>query len=93
MAYNLPAAREDMGNLGRALVVQPGKEDVSPEEAVQAVRELAERIGAPARMREVGVDRAAMGRMAQDAARSPHLAVNPREVQPGDLERIYEEAW
>jgi alcohol dehydrogenase class IV len=95
MAYNLPAAREDMGNLGRALAVQSSGEDqeITPEQAVTAVRELAQRIGAPARMREVGVDRAAIPRMAQDAARSPHLGVNPREVQEGDLVAIYEEAW
>jgi alcohol dehydrogenase class IV len=95
MAYNLSAAEEELGNLARALLVQSSGEgqDVPPEQAVRAVQELARRIGAPARMRDVGVDQAAIPRMAQDAARSPHLGVNPREVQRGDLVSIYKEAW
>jgi alcohol dehydrogenase class IV len=106
MAYNLPAAEENMGNLARAWHVQSSGEECAPahqdgiperracaRQAVSAVQELARRIGAPARMRDVGVDRAAIPRLAQDAARSPHLAVNPRQVEAGDLARIYEEAW
>jgi len=95
MAFNLPVASADFGNLARALSVQSsgGQESLAPEAAVSAVEELARQIGAPARMRDVGVDREAIPRMAQDAARSPHLVVNPREVEAGDVVRIYEEAW
>jgi alcohol dehydrogenase class IV len=95
MAYNLPAARAELGNLARALLVQFSREDenFTPEQAAAAVQELAQRIGAPARMRDVGVERAAIPRMAEEAGRSPHLGVNPREVQAGDLVGIYEEAW
>jgi alcohol dehydrogenase class IV len=95
MAFNLPAAAEECGNLARAMYVKLSREDadISPQQAIAAVEDLAQRIGAPARMRDVGVDRAAIPRMAEDAARSPHLAVNPRQVQPGDLVGIYEKAW
>lgn len=95
MTFNLPAAGEECGNLARAMYVKLSREDadISPQQAIAAVEELAQRIGAPARMRDVGVDRAAIPRMAEDAARSPHLAVNPRKVEAGDLVGIYEEAW
>lgn len=95
LAHNLPAAGHLMRNLSEALLVKsPGKEvQVSPEQVVEAVTELARRIGAPSRMREVGVDRTALQRMARQAAQSAHLAVNPRSVEPEDLIAIYEAAW
>lgn len=95
LAHNLRAASHLMGNLSDALLVKSeGKEvHVSPEQVVEAVKELARRIGAPSRMRDVGVDREALHRMATQAAQSAHLAVNPRAVQPEDLIAIYEAAW
>ncbi len=95
LAHNLPAATHLMGNLSEALLVKSkGKQaHVSPEQVVTAVTELARRIGAPSRMRDVGVDRAALRRMAAHAAQSAHLAVNPRSVKPEDLIAIYEAAW
>ena len=94
MRFNLPAAAAQYGNLAHAFLVQSsgGCEEVPPEAAVEAVEELARRIGAPTRMSQVGVDRAAIPRMAEDASRSAHLAVNPRQVEPGDLVAIYEAA-
>ena len=95
MAFNLPAAPAALGNLGRLLFVpsSESEEKARPEAAVIAVQELARRIGAPARMRDVGVDRGALPRMAQDALLSAHLAVNPRPVELADLVAVYEEAW
>jgi alcohol dehydrogenase class IV len=95
MAYNLPAAGDLLGNLARALSVKSGEGErsIAPEEAVNAVVELARRIGAPYCMREVGVDRTAIPRMAEDASGSPHLAVNPRAADKADLIAIYEAAW
>ena len=95
MAFNLSAAPDDFRNLAGSLTVQSSDttRKLGPDDAVSAVQELARRIGAPACMRDVGVDPAAIGRMAEDAARSAHLAVNPRPVAPGDLLAVYEAAW
>lgn len=93
MAYNLPAAPEAYANLAAALGVKvSGTEADLGEEAVQAVRDLAREIGAPQRMREVGVERSAIPRMAEEAIKSAHLAVNPRPVELSDLIAVYEEA-
>jgi len=95
MTFNLPAAAPWYGNLAHALTVKASGADAEglPEQAVGRVQELARRIGAPLRMRDVGVDRAALPRMAAEAFRSPHLAVNPRPVEKADLIAIYEAAW
>ncbi len=95
LAYNLPAAREALGNLGRLFSVQSSDRDNlgRPERAVEGVVELARRVGAPARMREVGVPREAIPQMAEDALGSAHLAVNPRAAERADLVALYEAAW
>lgn len=94
MAYNRPAAPEAFTNLAAALGVKvSGTQADLGEEAVQAVRELAHEIGAPERMREVGVERSAIPRMAQEAIKSAHIAVNPRPVELSDLIAVYQEAF
>lgn len=61
--------------------------------AVDAVRELATRVGAPRRMSEVGVEREAIPRMAEDAMPSAHIACNPRPIEKSDLIELYTMAF
>ena len=61
--------------------------------APEAVRKLAQDIGAPLRLSEVGVKSDAIPRMAQDAMKSGHLAVNPRKVTIEDVLEIYRRAF
>jgi len=61
--------------------------------AVKAVKQLAEDIEAPRRMRDVGVAEEAIPRMAEDAMNSPHIARNPRAIEREDLITICERAY
>ena len=47
----------------------------------------------PARLRDVGVDRAAFGSIAAKAAVDPLTRNNPRTVSPADIENVLELAW
>jgi len=60
--------------------------------AVDAVIELADDIGAPATLSDVGVTQESLPKMAEDAMKSGHIAVNPRDVTLEDAMRILERA-
>ena len=87
IAFNLEAAPEAFADIAEALGF--GR---SPEQALRAVQQLAAEVGAPARMRDVGVEPAAIARMVQDALPSAHVKVNPRSIEPADLTAVYEAA-
>ncbi len=44
-------------------------------------------------MRDAGVDEAAIGRMAEDAMKSPHISRDPRIVTVADIIAIYQRAY
>jgi alcohol dehydrogenase len=51
-------------------------------------------LGVPTRLRDAGVARDSLRRMAEIAAKDErHLAANPRPVTAADLERLFEQAW
>jgi alcohol dehydrogenase len=60
--------------------------------AVDAVRQLADDIGAPQTLGSVGVEKDAIPKMAEDGMKSGHLAVNPRQVSIEDVVKIFEKA-
>jgi len=95
MEFNQPAAVAEFANIAQALGVS--KEGDTPgaasEQAIAAVRELAEDTGAARRMSEVGVDKDAIGRMAEDAMKSAHISRNPRTVALADILALYECAY
>ncbi len=91
MTFNLPARPEDYRTIGRLLLCRDAAPD-APAEAVAAIRDLAADCGAPSRMRDVGVEEAAIGRMADDAMQSAHIPINPRDVTRDDVVRLYLEA-
>ena len=95
MAFNLTAAPAAYANLAAVMDVyaQEGSGEVGADSAVECVDRLANLVGAPRRMREVGVTHEAITQMAQDALGSVHLTVNPRPVTLSDLVGIYEGAW
>ena len=61
--------------------------------AVVAVEALADDVGVPRRMSEVGVVREEIARMVEDAMPSAHLKVNPREVTREDVVALYRGAY
>jgi alcohol dehydrogenase class IV len=71
-------------------------EDMTTEEAAEAAPEvvsaMAQDVGAPTSMSEVGVEADAIERMADDAMQSAHVQVNPREMSREDVIAVYEAA-
>jgi alcohol dehydrogenase class IV len=61
--------------------------------AVDAVIEISDDIGAPVTLEDVGVTKESLPKMAEDAMKSGHIAVNPRDVTKEDAMRILEKAF
>ena len=95
MEFNQPAAVAEFANIAQALGVskEGNTPDAASQQAIAAVRELAQDTGAARRMSEVGVDTAAIGRMAEDAMKSAHISRNPRAVALADILALYERAY
>lgn len=61
---------------------------------INALEELAEKVGLPKRLRDVDIPEDAIGKMASDAMIQQRLLVNnPREVTEQDAFQIYKAAW
>jgi alcohol dehydrogenase class IV len=64
------------------------------DDVPEALRELARGAGAPTRLRDVGVERTSIPRMATIAAGDErHLAANRRPMDTRDLESVFSAAW
>jgi alcohol dehydrogenase class IV len=94
LEFNLPAASGNFDHLASVLPVHELIEgDPETHPLLAAVRALAQTIGAPSSLREVGVDADDIPTMAAQAASSAHLAVNPRAVTEEDLIHLYQAAY
>ncbi len=82
--FNEPVAGEHYQKILRALE----KKGALPE----VIRTFARSLGAPTTMGELGVRAEEIEAMAQDAAKSGHLAINPRRASLEDLIAIYRAA-
>ncbi len=93
--FNRPAATGLLANIAQAMGVCKDSDtaQAASERAVAAIRQLAKDVGAPQQMREVGVEEAAIERMAQDAIESAHISRNPRPVNIDDIISLYHEAY
>lgn len=66
----------------------------SAQAGVDAIRQLAQDVGIPQRMREVGVPREAIPGMAEAAVKITRLMDNnPRKLSQEEVRQIYEAAW
>jgi alcohol dehydrogenase class IV len=90
------------GNLQKFAVVAQAMgeqlEGLSLREAAQAgvdaIRQLAQDVGIPQRMREVGVPRDAISGMAAAAIQITRLMDNnPRRLSQAEVQEVYEAAW
>ncbi|MCB1058071.1 MAG: iron-containing alcohol dehydrogenase [Acidobacteria bacterium] len=85
VAFNRPAVEAKTERL---------REIFEADDLTDALRQLLGRVGAPTRLRDAGVERTSIPRMAAIAARDQrHLAANPRVMDPGELERVFLETW
>jgi alcohol dehydrogenase len=83
--FNGPVCGERYGKILAALGGQGELPDL--------IRSFSHRLGAPLSMQELGVQKEEIPAMAQDAAKSGHLNVNPRLCTVEDLEAIYRAAF
>lgn len=87
MEYNLEHARQKYGHIAVAMGVSDA------ELAVERVRDLLDEIDIPARLRDVGVERAQFPAIVEESMPSGSLKHNPRPLDAGDVRAILEAAW
>jgi 4-hydroxybutyrate dehydrogenase len=85
LRFNAEATPDRVADVAAAL----GSEDVSGEGAAQAVIELCRQIGLPTRLGEAGVTKEMIPRLTEKAMQDGCHTCNPRECQPGDMERLF----
>ncbi|RZS81914.1 iron-containing alcohol dehydrogenase family protein [Pigmentiphaga kullae] len=89
--YNLPAAGAELAMAAAAL--SAGSE-TRPEAVARCLRALRQAVGAPSRLRDLGVAAEALPEVARHALGERGLALNPRRVAGGDeLRQLLEAAW
>jgi len=95
MAWNLIACFDTYPQVAQAMGERvaglPSRE--AAEAAVEAVRRLSHDVGIPERLRDVGVTREGIPRMAEDAMKSGNILVNPRATTYPDIVALFETAY
>jgi alcohol dehydrogenase class IV len=94
MRFNLDTVTPELAQIGRAINAAPPAADASAAEAaIESVARLVSRLGLPQRLRDAGVPRADLLRLAALAAQSGAVRANPKPVTVADAERLFAEAW
>lgn len=95
MSYNLPNCIEKYSNIGRAIGLDPhmSKEDRA-KEAIRKIREISDKCGIPASLKELDIPEDAIPHMAKSAMNVKRLLDNnPREIKEKDAIQIFENAF
>ena len=82
VAYNTPAAPEAMARLAAA---------IGAEDAAAGLFALAQRIGAPRALRDLGMAEAGIDQATREATENPYW--NPRPIEPGPIRALIARAW
>ena len=82
LAYNLPAAPDARERLSRVL---------GNARPARALAELAERVGAPRALRDIGMPESGIAKAAELAVLNPYA--NPRPIDRGLIEAMIRRAW
>ena len=95
MAWNLIACYDTYPRVAEALGERIAglSHREAAEAAVAAVRRLSHDVGIPERLRDVGVTREGIPRMAEDAMKSGNILVNPRATNYNDIVALFETAY
>ena len=96
MEYNAPATGEKYREIARAMGVE-GVDSMSQEEyrtaAVDAVKKLAEDVGIPKRLRDIGVKEEDLEALANSAYADACAPGNPRDASVEDLYNLYKSIY
>ena len=92
--YNLPARLDKFAQIAAALGVDTAdlRTYEAAHAALDAILELNQDFGIPAKLAAVGVKAGAAAAMARDAMKSGNVEVNPRKTSRKDLEEIFKRA-
>jgi alcohol dehydrogenase class IV len=91
LRFNVPAAGEHYADLAAIVAPQAtGSAEARSHALVEAMEQLAQRVGIETRLRQVGISEADLDRLADDAMLQTRLLTNnPREVSRSDARAIY----
>lgn len=93
VAFNAPCASRELSAAAQAFGIHADEHDAAPA-LVAHLRALQREIGVPTTLRELGVDRAALGAVARKVMHERGLAYNPRPVNdPAEIEAMLMAAW
>lgn len=95
MEYNVPYATERLASIARAIgAAEPGGHNgESARKGIAAIRKLVKELGLPGRIRDLGVKREDLPKVAAQAARDATLPTNPRGATAADILTLLERAY
>jgi alcohol dehydrogenase class IV len=95
MRYNLESCAERYALVAEAMGVRTAgmSNEEAARSAVEAVRELALRLGLPTRLRDAGVPRDSLRECAEQSLSDGSIVYNPRQADEAGLVKLLEEAW
>lgn len=95
VGYNFTVAADKYASLARAMGVEvdPGDADQVASDLVHCIASLRQRLGITQRLSELGVRRADLAQLAENAAKDPCLSTNPREATPVQIEAIFNDIY
>ena len=95
MQYNAPAAGKKYGDIAKAMGVCTSgmDENQAAQAAVDAVKKLAQDVGIPQKLREIGVKKADLEKLANDAFNDVCTGGNPRDTSVAEILALYKEAY
>ncbi|MFX1487092.1 MAG: iron-containing alcohol dehydrogenase [Promethearchaeota archaeon] len=93
MEYNLPEATELYSQLADAVGIRRGANEDKAKEFIRVIRNLMEEIGAPSRIRDIGISReefeAKLDELTDKAIESTGTIVNPRVPGEEDYKKLF----
>jgi maleylacetate reductase len=94
MRFNTDATASQLAGVARAMGIAGRNEVVLAEKAAQAVYELIAEVGLPQRLRDVGVEEAALAHLARVALESRAVQNNPKPItNTAQTEAVFRAAW
>jgi alcohol dehydrogenase class IV len=94
MAYNLYVSEREMAGIAEAMGVHAGSNADKARAAIDKVRELQREAGVPTRLRDTGLDKAVLPRIAEHTLIDRGVYFNPRRTETAEaILHILKQAW
>jgi alcohol dehydrogenase class IV len=93
MRYNAPVTAARLGLVGQALGASDGADGDGAERAVRAVEDLLRRLGAPSRLRDIGIAREAIPDIVKHTLDDWVITQIPRPISAEELGALLDATW